>query len=57
MIKLFWNRLRRADATRDPFAEARYAADPLDHPAIRAMSARELADIPFPRWSEPARRR
>jgi hypothetical protein len=49
MIKVFWRRLRRADATRLLFAEARIASDPLSHPAIRAMSARELADIPFPR--------
>ena len=49
MIKLFWSRFRRADATRQLFEEARYAADPLSHPAIKAMSARELADMPFPR--------
>ncbi|WP_256377566.1 hypothetical protein [Oceanicola sp. D3] len=24
-------------------------ADPLAHPALRAMSARELADLPLPR--------
>lgn len=24
-------------------------ADPLDHPALRAMSPRELADLPLPR--------
>ena len=52
MIKLFWSRFRRADATRQLFEEARYAADPLSHPALKAMSARELADIPFPRSSQ-----
>jgi hypothetical protein len=49
MFKLFWKRLRRAGAAHDLFAEARYAADPLSHPTIRAMTARELADMPFPR--------
>jgi hypothetical protein len=49
MLKLFWSRFRRSAATRDLFTEARTAGDPLDHPALRAMSARELADIPFPR--------
>jgi hypothetical protein len=29
--------------------------DPLSHPSIRAMSARELADLPFP--SGPTRKR
>jgi len=24
--------------------------DPFDHPAIRRMGPRELADLPFPRW-------
>lgn len=27
--------------------------DPLDHPALKAMSPRELADIPFPRHRLP----
>lgn len=57
MFKLFWNRLRRAGAARQLFADARYAADPLDHPVLKAMTARELADIPFPRSSEMAGRR
>lgn len=56
MLKLFWNRLRRAGATRDLFAEARCVHDPLDHPALKAMSARELADIPFPRTHSAGRR-
>jgi len=29
--------------------EERWAADPLSHPVLKAMNARELADIPFPR--------
>ena len=29
--------------------EARWAEDPLSHPVLKAMNARELADIPFPR--------
>lgn len=57
MIKFFWSRFRRADATRELFAEARYVADPLSHPALKAMSARELADMPFPRPSQLARQR
>lgn len=57
MIKLFWSRFRRAGAARQLFAEARIARDPLAHPALKAMTARELADIPFPRPSESARLR
>lgn len=49
MLKLFWSRIRHSEATRQLFAEARYVRDPLTHPALKAMSARELADIPFPR--------
>jgi hypothetical protein len=36
-------------AIRDLFDRARLGCDPLWHPALRAMSAAELADIPFPR--------
>jgi hypothetical protein len=43
------SRYRRARASRRLFTEARYAADPLSHPAFRNMSQRELADIPFGR--------
>ena len=57
MIKVFWRRFRRADATRQLFDEARFAADPLSHPALKAMSARELADIPFPPTSPLIRQR
>ncbi len=49
MMKFFWSHIRRAAATRQLFAEARTVRDPLSHPALRAMNARELADIPFPR--------
>jgi len=49
MLKLFWNRIRRSEASRQLFAEARSLRDPLAHPSLKAMSARELADIPFPR--------
>ncbi len=55
MIKFFWSRFRRAGVARQLFAEARFAADPLSHPALKAMSARELADIPFPRTSQLTR--
>jgi hypothetical protein len=57
MFKLFWSRFRRAGATHDLFAEARYATDPLSHPALKAMTARELADMPFPRTSQSTRQR
>jgi len=40
---------RRRLAVRGLFASACCGADPLSHPALRAMSAAELADIPFPR--------
>ena len=56
MLKVFWMRFRRAGASRQLFADARIAHDPLDHPVLKAMSARELADIPFPRWSASDRR-
>ena len=42
-------RRRRLVAIRDLFERARLGCDPLWHPALRAMSAAELADIPFPR--------
>jgi hypothetical protein len=29
--------------------------DPLAHPALKAMSSRELADLPFPRHSRASR--
>ena len=57
MIKLFWTRFRRAGVARQLFAEARYAGDPLSHPVLKAMSARELADMPFPRPSPMTRQR
>ncbi|HET7714113.1 MAG TPA: hypothetical protein VFK86_00645 [Bauldia sp.] len=43
------DRLRRAQASRRLFAEARYISDPLSHPELRDLSPRELADIPFGR--------
>ena len=49
MLQDMLNRYRRAGASRRLFAEARLIADPLSHPALQAMSARELADIPFGR--------
>ncbi len=48
MIKHLWNRRRRI-ALRDLYDHARIACDPLWHPVLRAMSAAELSDIPFPR--------
>lgn len=41
MLQFFWN----AKATEIP------AADPLDHPALRAMTSDQLADLPLtPDW-------
>jgi hypothetical protein len=53
MFKVFWMRMRRRGVVRDLFEEARIAEDPLRHPILKAMNARELADIPFTR---PGRR-
>ena len=49
MFQGILNRYRRASASRRLFTEARYVADPLSHPALRGMSQRELADLPFGR--------
>jgi hypothetical protein len=49
MLKVFWRRHRRAAAVGRLFAEACHVHDPLVHPVLKAMTARELADIPFPR--------
>lgn len=42
MFKFFW---RRSASRR--FDEASYVQDPLSHPALAAMSERQLADLPF----------
>jgi len=49
MIQTLLTRYRRAGASRRLFTEARYISDPLSHPVLRAMSQRELADLPFGR--------
>ncbi len=49
MIKIVWTSFRRVAAARGLYDAARTAGDPLSHPAIMAMSARELADLPLPR--------
>ena len=49
MIQTLLARYRRAGASRRLFTEARYLSDPLSHPVLRAMSQRELADLPFGR--------
>jgi hypothetical protein len=41
MFKLFWNRV-----TAKVKAQPDWRHDPLGHPALRAMSLRELADLP-----------
>ncbi|MEQ9691187.1 hypothetical protein [Bauldia litoralis] len=39
--------------------EARWAADPLSHPVLKAMTAAELADLTLPRYrvDQPSGRR
>jgi hypothetical protein len=52
MIKHVLSFLRRGSDSRKPSAsrdQESYADDLLSHPEIRAMSRRELADLPFPR--------
>jgi len=49
MFQGILSRYRRASASRRLFKEARYISDPLSHPELRKLSARELADIPFGR--------
>ena len=44
LLKIFWNL---------PIRYPDVHADPLAHPALAAMSERQLADLPFPR-PEPA---
>jgi hypothetical protein len=54
MLQIFLTLFRRAaELTRTEPAEERgppCPSDPMSHPALKAMSPRELADIPFPRW-------
>jgi hypothetical protein len=51
-MKIFWN-LRRFLIPRAEHAPAKpigvWTGEPLDHPAIKRMSLRELADLPFNR--------
>ncbi len=49
MLEKFLIRRRRRLAVRGLYASACLALDPLWHPDLRAMTAAELADIPFPR--------
>lgn len=49
MIQLYLTKRRRLRAIRGLYERACLASDPLWHPVLRAMSAAELADIPFPR--------
>lgn len=50
MIQIFLSLLGRLHFTTVPAEDpAVDPNDPLSHPALKAMSARELADIPFPR--------
>ncbi len=45
-----------ADDRRRRTAWADWLRDPLAHPALEAMSERELADLPFARGSRPTPR-
>jgi hypothetical protein len=52
MLKFFLNRIRRAEPGTpviDQDTRLRWLRDPLSHPALEAMSERELADLPFRR--------
>lgn len=42
---------RGNDYRSEPADEVRWRRDPLAHPAIRAMSQREIADLPFDPWT------
>jgi hypothetical protein len=44
MMTVFLKLLRLGGRAADPLPR-----DPIDHPALRAMSPRELADLPFGR--------
>jgi hypothetical protein len=48
-FKLFFNLTSRMPA--HPTRSEYLAPDPLDHPAIRAMDLRQLADLPLPERS------
>lgn len=51
MMKIFSTALERVGRPFDapPEPEGEHFSDPLSHPVLKAMTPRELADIPFPR--------
>lgn len=53
MLKFLLSQFSRLSLTSSPFADAEtrlhWFRDPLSHPAIEAMSQRELGDLPFRR--------
>ena len=51
MLQKIRNRMRNATAARNLFTLVEQSSDPFSHPTLKAMSARELSDIPFPRFS------
>ena len=52
MLQKFRSHLRNAGAVRGLYGIAAFISDdPWAHPALKAMSARELADIPLPHMS------
>jgi hypothetical protein len=60
MLQLLWSAARAAGAAFRRVAEAceegSWRSDPLSHPAIRAMSERERADLPAGQLRPPLRR-
>ena len=50
MLQRIRSRMRNASAARNLFALVEQSSDPFSHPILKAMSARELSDIPFPRF-------
>jgi hypothetical protein len=50
VFKFFWKIASSGDARSTPA----WLQDPLNHPDVRAMSLRELADLPLPAEGPPA---
>jgi hypothetical protein len=52
-LSTLWKRLSAAEQTASSLDEREaFYEDPLSHPELKAMSPRELADIPFAAWRE-----
>ena len=57
MFQKIRSRMRNASAARNLFSLVEQSSDPFSHPILRAMTARELSDLPFPRFSPSRARR